>query len=132
MKQRSLVIEDYYCVAVQGPETSDEEAVQSEGAVESEDRLGEDYADASRHRVASIFSEEAPAHWLSAPDPVMDRSESLSMETVGDTSESEGERQTRALSCWSKVRTGSVLTIAVALVMMVNACLVWSACNYCG
>lgn len=90
--QQSLVIEDYYCVSVK-PSSSvpdADDAPQQDTTVVEEFGGAKEFGDVCAGQAASFLSEEGPAQWLATPNPSLDRNDSLSMQTAGDTSESEG------------------------------------------
>lgn len=90
--QQSLVIEDYYCVSVK-PSSSVPDAddvPQQDTMVMEEFRGTKEFGGVGAGQAASYLSEEGPAQWLATPNPSLDRNDSLSMQTAGDTSDSEG------------------------------------------
>lgn len=92
--QESLVIEDYYCVSVDAPETDvvAPTSIFVDGP-EGERRVGTGSSDVGTPGQGSSFisESEGPAQWLAAPNVSLDHPEILSMESAEETSESEGE-----------------------------------------
>lgn len=92
-KQQSLVIEDYYCVSVEAPVVRDAGGVLQLDASAADSRQCTDVDECvPPDQAASFLSEEGPAQWLTTPNSGLDDSDNnLSMESAGETSESDGK-----------------------------------------
>lgn len=90
-KQRAVVIEDYYCVSVKPTEEQGVCSAFERRMHEGDFQKPVDLFDGEPpDQTASFVSEEGPAQWLTAPKQ-LHHGDNLSMESAGETSESEGD-----------------------------------------
>lgn len=106
--KQSLVIEDYYCVSVKPPDVQGVKQTLQQDVIETDhcdDVAGVQSAPPSAW-MTTLLSEEGPAQWLTS-HVGLDRSDNLSMETAGETSDSDGglTRRMRFFEIWVLFRT---------------------------
>lgn len=92
LRKQSLVIEDYYCVAVDPSDARAESGLLLADVLDGSRQQEADAEDPTPGQVSSFLSEgEGPAQWLAAPKVDINHGDGLSMESADDTSDSEGE-----------------------------------------